>query len=1189
MINDRYVIKKEIGKGRSSVYLCEDSEFPGKDFAIKILSPESEESEIKAFKNEFFTLRKLNHPNIVRPHEFGTIVKVSEKDKNIEIGSKFFTLDYFAGKELLKFPELDDEIVLREIISQLCSALYYLHQSNYIYYDLKPENILVSSSGSKTSIKLIDLGFAQYIIDNDEDIIRGTAEYIAPEILKKEEHDHRVDFYSLGMMLYKVVYGTFPFELDQELEIYKAHLEKEFDFPESNFSPSLMNIIKKLLSKKPDERYSHAIQIIDDLNIEISEDFTHDWIPAKVFTNRKDVLTIFKTYIKDDTSNEVFSIKGFEGSGKTALSDEIYSSFNNVVYISGNISKNGMEFLKYFIRRIVYNDFVYSQINDELKSRIDDFLQTSSTDFIDELKSIFNAITRITDFIIIMDGFNNYDEFMLSVLKNIVPIFQVNKIKVILAETSDFNYKSDIIFNLREINLTPFTDVHLEEYINRSFYKLFPKEDLKKLILRYADLLPGNIVSFIKDIVILNIIRFSPDGVVINLEDEYTDLLKSSHQEIYNLRLKKLTDEELEFAQLLSSLEISPNYSSISKLLNVSVEEVARVISNLQIKNIIKQFNRSELPVFISDGLKKHIASTIENKEEYHSNLAEKIKSTSNDISLPELAKQYELAGKYDLSYKIFLKELDEAEKVAAYSYQRNILVKLQNFPLSKKDSSNIKYKLAKAYFQTGEYKAALELTDELLKVPFENRKLDSLFVQKGTALIAVGEIEKGIQLLDGLAEKTTDETERLDLQVEIAAAKFDLNEYSDTSKICGKIIGNDNASLLNKGKCYNILGLVDIFLDNNLNDSLKNFEKAEKVYEEAGARLEVAKMEMNIGNIYNMKGEQSKAELYWNKSLDINSSIGNLNQEAQLLNNFGIYYYDKLNMEESLKYNKRASEIFMSLGNMQDYGYLQYNLGEIYYYTCDFQNAIEAVENSKKIALQLHNNNEVLQSLFLLGKIYFSIGYYEQLQAILNEFNSLIDFENVSENNKISQKYLQEICKIADDKNSSSENLKQISEELFEANLSYDYFMVTTHLINLLIEQGKFEEALKEINYEKFTEFCSSNFLFDAERNYILGELSKNAEHLDLHPPIKYYLSAYELIEDKFISELTWKVLYSLSEYYGNRGNLSKAKDYLKYAKALIYYIADKIKNYRVKNSYLEHPERKNALQVLEELEMQY
>ena len=90
------MIRKKLGQGRSSVYLCEDLEQAGKNVALKILPANSSEEEKNVFKDEFQTIQKLDHPNIIQAYERGTVVEVSENEP-ISIGSKYLAMEYFMG------------------------------------------------------------------------------------------------------------------------------------------------------------------------------------------------------------------------------------------------------------------------------------------------------------------------------------------------------------------------------------------------------------------------------------------------------------------------------------------------------------------------------------------------------------------------------------------------------------------------------------------------------------------------------------------------------------------------------------------------------------------------------------------------------------------------------------------------------------------------------------------------------------------------------------------------------------------------------------------------------------------------------------------------------------------------------------------------------------------------------------
>src|SRR5574338_786684 len=229
MVNKRYILNKKLGEGRSKVFNVIDTEFPKREVAAKFLPDSASKTEKDFFREEYFILQKLDHPNIIKAFELSTvIIKDEDEDPEIELSSPFITLEYFSSTPLLNYNGLKEEKKLIQVIKQICSVLYYLHQSNYIYYDLKAENILVAEINGIPVVKIIDLGFARYTLADYDKNIKGTPYYIAPELLKNENHDHSVDFYSLGMLLYRIVYERFPFKSENELDIYKSHIEDEF-------------------------------------------------------------------------------------------------------------------------------------------------------------------------------------------------------------------------------------------------------------------------------------------------------------------------------------------------------------------------------------------------------------------------------------------------------------------------------------------------------------------------------------------------------------------------------------------------------------------------------------------------------------------------------------------------------------------------------------------------------------------------------------------------------------------------------------------------------------------------------------------------------------------------------------------------------------------------------------------------
>ena len=669
MINNQYKIKKKIGEGRSKVFLCSDENFHGRDFAIKIFGNTGNPEELGIFRKEFFTIRKLNHPNIIRAYEYGTVLDVDNKTKSFGINEsdKFFVLDYFQGVNLLEFQQIRDEKILREVLIKICSVLYYLHQSNYIYHDLKPENILINGSAGEIDIKFVDFGLARFLPEDDKTTVRGTPNYIAPEILRMVDVDHKVDLYSLGILLYRIIYQKFPFDTQTELEIYKAHLEEEFEFPATDFSKKLLNIVKKLLSKEAADRYDTSLNILADLKEPIRKNYKLNWNSPRTFCDRKEVITNIKAYLNKKDLQEVIVIRGKEGAGKTFILEELAATEDNAILIQSNL-ENRHEFWKMLLQKILFLNSVYNKIDPSTKQNILALVEKESNKLLEDIKSILMEVSHKTKFTLLLDDFNSHDDFTIELLKDIIPILQVNNVKIIITEDPAKSISSKFINNLRIYTLTSFSEQHLYEFVNRSFFNLFPREEIFELIKLYTDLLPGNIVRLINDLIFLGVLDFTYSGPLIKKSDGAYNLLKESQNEIYKLQFMDLSEDEKRVVGFLSLFEINLDETTLSILLDIHEKKLAFIIENLRNKNIIYPPDISLNPRFTNQNFAKYIYNNLLSKKEEHKFAAQKIQKSFKNFNKPELARQYEHAGLYNECYDVVKELIAEAESRSAIS-----------------------------------------------------------------------------------------------------------------------------------------------------------------------------------------------------------------------------------------------------------------------------------------------------------------------------------------------------------------------------------------------------------------------------------------------------------------------------------------------------------------------------------------
>ena len=139
---------------------------------------------------------------------------------------------------------------------------------------------------------------------------------------------------------------------------------------------------------------------------------------------------------------------------------------------------------------------------------------------------------------------------------------------------------------------------------------------------------------------------------------------------------------------------------------------------------------------------------------------------------------------------------------------------------------------------------------------------------------------------------------------------------------------------------------------------------------------------------------------------------------------------------------------------------------------------------------------------------------------------------------------------------------------------------------LNYLIKLELFSKAIEELNKNSFIKVSKQNNIFEANREYLLGIVSSTHVTDDTLTPVEHFEKAYALLAEESIVELTWKVLFALAETYKERGNFNKAKNFIIYARDLIYLIAENIETTHFKAAYLQKEERRTAIEMLEKLQ---
>ncbi len=260
-LNNRYTTTTLLGEGAmGEVYLAADEQ-TGQQVAIKILARQliTHPELIERFRREAETLRKLDHPNIVK------FVDTFEHE-----GHYVIVMEYVSGgslHDLLKKGPLSIERANR-IALELCDALIRSHHLNIIHRDLKPENVLLSEDGTP---KLADFGVAR--LSEGTRMTRsgtqvGTPYYMSPEAWEGKILDAQTDIWSLGVMLFEMLTGQVPFGGDTGAAVMNKVLTTQppdLNKLRSEVPLALTQIIKRMLTRDKKRRYQTMREVAVDL------------------------------------------------------------------------------------------------------------------------------------------------------------------------------------------------------------------------------------------------------------------------------------------------------------------------------------------------------------------------------------------------------------------------------------------------------------------------------------------------------------------------------------------------------------------------------------------------------------------------------------------------------------------------------------------------------------------------------------------------------------------------------------------------------------------------------------------------------------------------------------------------------------------------------------------------------------
>ncbi|WP_153557239.1 serine/threonine-protein kinase [Roseimaritima sediminicola] len=253
-----YRLQSKLGSGgMGSVFRAVHAK-TGEKVAVKLIAERVADSERfrRRFSVEVETLKKLNHPNIVRLIGYGE-----------EHGRLFYSMDIVEGPSLQQHLKQHKRLGWQETLRygiDICAALKHAHDLGIIHRDLKPANLLIHPEGR---IQLVDFGIAKMFGAGDYTAagsVLGTADYMAPEQAGDGKITARTDLYALGSVLYACLAGRPPFggkSITTVIEALRRETPVDLDLIVPETPEELTELVHHLLEKRPQDRPPTALVV----------------------------------------------------------------------------------------------------------------------------------------------------------------------------------------------------------------------------------------------------------------------------------------------------------------------------------------------------------------------------------------------------------------------------------------------------------------------------------------------------------------------------------------------------------------------------------------------------------------------------------------------------------------------------------------------------------------------------------------------------------------------------------------------------------------------------------------------------------------------------------------------------------------------------------------------------------------
>lgn len=1229
MINYRYRILKKLGEGGSGeVYLVEDTLSPHRQSAMKILygGDRSDRAVVDQFRNEVSVLAALHHPSLVRVFEFGTIRHCDDPALQ---GRYFFTMECVNGSTALEWwrtrrTRHDRIAQLKHIVLQALGVLSYVHRQGIVHFDIKPENLLLLSSGENDDhfplLKVMDFGFSGKQNAALEFPLRGTLEYTAPELLRHESFDHRVDLYSLGVTVYHLIEDRCPFEAGDPVELIKKVLtaEPEFHRCASPEYSSLLPLVTNLLQKDPAHRYKSAAEAAAVLRIDDrgTTPLGSDRLSKPGFVGRekeKELIGSAIVALQDEPAGNpsvAIVVAGPEGIGKTALLNEMVRIARatdvpvfEVSVLQRHLPFSGILSLLPLLRAEAMSRSVEGRTLTRRFAEVIDGRSGSENEPATEVQAnwlrekdkvveaqarFINQVSLLFSCLLIVDDAHLLDPESEEVLRIASRDARPGRLMVLAAVRGDgWPAVPGHCLQLEELDArcvsamstSTLSPVEMSTLLGDRLYQVYGGS-------------PALIVEALRSVNAL-LPREIPRQPIemATLAEHILRQLPRDIDELLRVRYETLDRGPQLTLDILSCFASPPRLEILQAILPFQTQRTAAYLSLLETEGLVAAHEDGRRVSMRHARLKSMIYAAIEeSRQDSHLFIASTMEGFSgvrNFLDLQELAYQYGQAGNDPASLSWLETAADEGMRIAAYQRSKELFVEAVTLgadsPPSVLDRLNLK--LSQAFFSCGDLREAVELAEKQLRESsLAVAQQAALHKTAGLAQSRLGDCDEAKVHIVAALQSSVDALELVELQQELVGIEITLGHFVEAERTSmaqldrAKALGNPGII----ASIYTDLGIA-AFFQNLLDQSAGHFEEARKIYAASGQHAHLADAMTNIANVMSAKGDIPRAMEYWSTALKTSQEHGTLNQQAQIQNNLGIAHSKLKRFKEAREFFDKANAIFARLDSKQGSAYVLTNLGEVGFAEGQYEHALSLWQDAERLYREMDDGQGIVETLLQLAQVRLVLGAVESVGSTLEEADALICDRRL-DTFKSQLLFLRGVHMMSlseyeaarvfftESEQSSPDEAENERGLLLKVRMAECEYCLErpTSAVPLALAARDSGERLVQPQVV-------------AEASLLLGMIATSSPASTSEKVLTIFRKGLDAIAEEPVMEITWKLAFALGQEFRKRGQAIKAQESFTKARLVLRYFLAQFTSSELKNSYLMVENRQKVIVSLD------